>query len=189
MNLIKIVSIVIMVLSLALFCFFSYEKTNRFINVGDIFKAYFRIFNRNYPQIISIFILPILFSFGLSVFYTASLSFYENILVVVSIIDAILFGVISVLLGINLKNKNDTVQKRAKNVINETISVITFSVLVSITIMLETLIAIAVCAMKIKAVSMVFTGGTFYLFVVLIINLMMVVKRMSKLVNLNNSEE
>lgn len=189
MSLIKIVSLLIMVLSFVLFCFFSYKKTNRFINVGDIFKVYFRIFNRNYPQIISIFILPLFFSFGFSAFYTASISFYENILVVVSIIDAILFGVISVLLGINLRNKNDNVQKRAKEVINETISIITFSVLVSITIMMETLIAIAVYGIKITAVSMFFTGITFYLFVVLIINLMIVVKRMSKLINLNNSEE
>ena len=188
MGLMKVVGAALVGTSLMLMMVCLLRKNESFFNLRDIITKQLRLFQNCKSQYIIFYIFPLGFAVGLAMLYEAGDTFYSQLSVVVSILLSMLLTILSILTGkdydsINSKDCKD----RIGVVIGETFTAIMFDSLLCISLLLYSLIMVVVdgISFDVKVLKCVFAGIAYYLFIVILLTLFLIVKRMCKIIEIN----
>ena len=178
--------IALIFVSFVLMLFSIFKKTNNFFNARQIVKDHFDAFNKSIRQYIVFYVYPLLLSVGVTFIYDATDVLYDNLLIVLSIILSMLFSVLAIITNFSYKTDNENpVDKRIIKVVRESCNSILYSCLLCVFIILYCIILIIINDMPFYGglLGKILNGIAYYIFVVLILNLLLVVKRISKIIN------
>ena len=102
------------------------RKNEPFFNIHEIVQEYRKLIR---GSTIVFFILPLLFSVGLALLYTAGTRFYSEIGVILGIILSMLLASLSILCNYDFSEVRDEQQrKKGRDVVKTTINVVFFDV-------------------------------------------------------------
>lgn len=170
-----------------------FHKKEDFFNLRDILKKHFALFENSKINYVVFYILPGLFAVGLSMLHSAAIEFYTELSVVLGIILSVLLTILSILSNYDFSTVSDDEQKaKGKKVVEDTINAITFNTLLCIFLLLYNLVLIilsacdfswAVC--DLSFIKPVVSAIAYYLFTVICLNLLLIVKQMSKIIQFN----
>lgn len=182
-----------------------------FVNIKEITSKYLSIFNQNISDIVFYLFMPCIFGVGVSLVFPASLSIIESISTTVSILLGLLFAVLGALASFRVpdlpEEKTSKIERLIQiqdyNVVfNETIYLILFLALLSVTELLIDLIGIAVLESNYSSImpvilrkSFKIIGSSLVYCVVfsIFLNCLVIIKRIGRLIakreeNVNLSE-
>lgn len=181
--LLVLISSVIMIVSLL-------RKEEPFFNLQDIIKAHKHLIRGSE---ILFCIIPLCFAVGLSLLYTAGAQFYTEISVILGIFLSMLLASLSILGNYDFSTVTDANQReKGKKVVRETINAIMFDAILCVFLLLYGLIIIVLSGgdyfwipMSMNIIKTVVSAVAYYLFVVILLNLLLIVKQMSKIIEFN----
>ena len=183
--------IAFIVISLLLIIFSIFKKENTFFNAMQIVKEHFSLFNKSFRQILIFYIYPLLLAIGVTIVYDATDDLFDNFLSILSIFISMLFSVLAIITNFNYKNDNNDeddkkqFDSRIAQVVRESCNSILYSCLLCVFLILycTVLIVLNDTSFYTGILEKVLNGIAYYFFVVLILNLLLVVKRISKIIN------
>lgn len=169
------------------------RKKEDFFNIRKTICDHLKIFKHCPSKYWIYYGLPLLFSIGLALIYEASSGFYTELSVVLGIILSMLFAILSILTSQDYSTVNDETQKiKAKKVLKKTTNAIVFDSILSLFLMLYGLVVIVLSGIKtieipfdtiiLKAIA---SGIAYYVFTIILLNLLFIVKQMSKIIEFN----
>jgi hypothetical protein len=134
-----------------------------------------------------------LFAVGLSILYSAAIEFYTELSVILGIILSVLLTILSILSNYDFSTVSDEQQKeKGRKVVEDTINAITFSTLLCIFLLLYNLVLIILrtCDLSwvtcdLSFIKAVVSAIAYYVFAVICLNLLLIVKQMSKIIQFN----
>lgn len=181
------VSIVLIILSITLIMLSFFRKNDNFFNVKEIAKSYFSIFSKSKSQYITFYALPLVLAVGLAIIYEADKSFYENSSVIVSIFLSMLLAILSILTSKEYGSFSKELKTKVQKVVKETINAIVFDSLLCIVLLLYCLIMIVIYDVdfKLSIAKNIFAGISYYGFAVILLNLLLIIKRMGKIIEVD----
>lgn len=159
-----------------------FRKKNNFIDLRSVCINHFKIFKNARMQYFTFYVLPLFMAIGISCIYTADITMYQNIVVAISIFVSMLLAMLSILASKDISKYSDAHQEKIKNVLRETNNTIVFCTFVSIVIIVVSLIMIAISSTEMQMLKKIVASGVYYLIQVLLLNILLVVKRMGKLI-------
>ena len=177
------------------FSFFNERKS--FFNIKSIIKDHFKMFKNCKSQYWVFYGSPFLLSVGLAFIYDAQDNFYDNLSVIISIILSMLFAVLAILTNYNYSvESNDENQKRSTipdkvhKVVDETTNSIIFETVLCVFLLIYGMIVVIIRdVMPVNViVNKTLTGISCFLFTVLLLDLLIVVKRMTKIIKYKMNE-
>ncbi len=179
------------VIALLLMFFSIFKKENTFFNAIQIVKEHFSLFNKSFRQILIFYIYPLLLAIGVTIVYDATDVLFDNFLIVLSIIISMLFSVLAIITNFNYKNDNsneddkEQFDSRIVQVVRESCNSILYSCLLCVFLILYCTILIVLndTSFYTGILGKILNGIAYYFFVVLILNLLLVIKRISKIIN------
>lgn len=186
MELIKIIGLSLITVSAAIIAACLLRKHESFFNLRSIVKEHFHLFKNCKSQYIVFYILPLIFAVGLAMVYEAGETFYTNLSVIISILLSMLLAVLSILTGKDYRSVSDNGQReKIKAVTKETITAIIFDTVLCIFLLLYGLVMVVIEGIQFdtEIVKRVFAGIAYYNFSVILLNLLLIVKRMSKIID------
>ena len=151
----------------------------------DVVKDHLDLFHDCKSQYIVFYFSPLLFAVGLSLIYEAGETFYTNLSVIISVLLSMLLAILSILTGKDYSSVVDDDQRtNIQNVTQETITAIVFDSLLCIFLLLYGLAMIVIDGIDFdtEIVKRVLAGITYYNFSVILLNLLLIVKRMSRII-------
>lgn len=185
MNWIKFAGL-FLVISFTLINFiFLFRKNESFFNLRDVVKDHLLLFRNCKSQYIVFYFSPLLFAVGLALIYEAGETFYTNLSVIISILLSMLLAILSILTGKDYSFIEDANQREnIQNVTQETITAIIFDSLLCIFLLLYGLAMIVIDGVNFdtEIVKRVLAGIAYYSFAVTLLNLLLIVKRMSRII-------
>jgi len=162
-----------------------FKENDNFFDLRKVLKSHFSLFKNSQYQYIVFYVLPCIFSVGLALIYIADNVFYSELAVVISIIFSMLMASMSILIGKDCDIFEDRTQReQIKIVIRETINAILFVSLLCILLLLMVLVSGIKIATSVS-VNFLFAAITYYLFIVLLLNLLLIIKRMARITEFN----
>lgn len=173
-------NIIILVLCVigVLFLFFTLiRKNSNFLDIRFIFSQHFQVFKGSRLQIISIFIIPIVFAIGIVQVRCVDKEILNNLNVVLSILVAMFFSVLSILTTLNGKSKGNKYQK----VLTETFTTTVFEIIICLFILLISFVALFIGTFRDSIFFKIISGVIYYLTIVAILNMLAVIKRIKLL--------
>ena len=181
--LLVLISSVIMIVSLL-------RKEEPFFNLQDIIKAHKHLIRGSE---ILFCIIPLCFAVGLSLLYTAGAQFYTEISVILGIFLSMLLASLSILSNYDFSTVTDANQlEKGKKVVRETINAIMFDAILCVFLLLYGLIIIVLSGgdyswipISMNIIKTAVSAVAYYLFVVILLNLLLIVKQMSKIIEFN----
>ena len=181
--LLVLISSVIMIVSLL-------RKEEPFFNLQDIIKAHKHLVRGSE---ILFCIIPLCFAVGLSLLYTAGAQFYSEISVILGIFLSMLLASLSILSNYDFSTVTDANQReKGKKVVRETINAIMFDAILCVFLLLYGLIIIVLSGgdyswipISMNIIKTAVSAVAYYLFVVILLNLLLIVKQMSKIIEFN----
>ena len=188
-----IIGIVLIAVSLLSISIGLFHKKEDFFNLRDIVKNHFTIFKNSRMNYVVFYVLPALFAAGLSLLYSAATEFYTELSVILGILLSVLLTILSILSNYDFSTVTDVQQKEnAKEVVEQTINAITFSALLCIFLLLYNLALIIVrsydfswITWDLSIIKAIISAIAYYVFAVICLNLLLVVKQMSKIIQFN----
>ena len=189
----KIVGLILVALSLALMTIFLFHKKEAFFNLREVFCKHFALFNNCKSQYFVFYVLPFLFSVGLALLYTAAEEFFTELSVVLGIILSVLLTILSILSSYDFSAvKNPDQRERGKTVVNDTINAIVFNTLLCVFLLLYNLVLVVLAEgdyswipFEITILKAIVSIIAYYLFSVICLTLLLIVKQMSKIIQFN----
>lgn len=193
MELKTIIGLSLIFLSLLLIFICLLKKKNTFFNTRKILMEHIGLFKTCPFQYVIFYGLPLLFAVGLAMVYEAGISFYSELGVILGIILSMLFAILSILSGHDFSSVSDDGQKsKVKKVLKQTINAIIFDSILSLFLMLYGLVFIVINGNKAITgffdkviISQIVSGIAYYIFVVILLNLLLILKYMSKIIEFN----
>lgn len=190
MKIYTIVGIILSAPSLLLILLFLFRKNEPYFNCRKIIKDHFALFSNCKSQYFVFYILPIFFSVGLSLLFTVNQDFFSYLGVVLSVILAMLFALLAILSGLDFSQfKNKECREKAELAVNQTTNAVLFCCILGIILLLIGFTAIVAKEPPIELHPCVlYTCKTlisvisYYLFVVELLNLLLIIKNMSKII-------
>lgn len=188
-----IIGVALIAVSLLLISIGLFHKKEDFFNLRDIVKNHFTIFKDSKMNYVVFYVLPALFATGLSLLYSAATEFYTELSVILGILLSVLLTILSILSNYDFSTVTDEIQKeKAKEVVEQTINAITFSALLCIFLLLYNLTLIIVrsydfswITWDLSIIKAAVSAIAYYVFAVICLNLLLVVKQMSKIIQFN----
>ena len=188
-----IIGVALIAVSLLLISIGLFHKKEAFFNLRDIVKNHLTIFENSRMNYVVFYVLPALFAAGLSLLYSAATEFYTELSVILGILLSVLLTILSILSNYDFSTVKDAQQKeKAKEVVEQTINAITFSTLLCIFLLLYNLTLIIVRSYNfswitwdLSIIKAIISAIAYYLFAVICLNLLLVVKQMSKIIQFN----
>ena len=188
-----IIGIVLIAVSLLSISIGLFHKKEDFFNLRDIVKSHLTIFKSSKMNYVVFYVLPALFAAGLSLLYSAATEFYTELSVILGILLSVLLTILSILSNYDFSTVTDVQQKeKAKEVVEQTINAITFSALLCIFLLLYNLALIIVrsydfswITWDLSFIKAAVSAIAYYVFAVICLNLLLVVKQMSKIIQFN----
>ncbi len=174
-------------LSAIFMAFFLLRKNESFFNLNEIVRNHIKTFKHCKSQYVIFYVLPLVFSVGLSMVYVAGATFYSELSVVVSILLTMLFAILSVLTSRKYDLSNEKLRANICDTVKETINAIIFDVLLCIFLLLYSLVMLIVGGIPGMdgIFKQIFAGASYYVFTVILLILLLIVKRMSKIIEFN----
>ncbi len=177
------ISLAVMILSLL-------RKEEPFFNLRDIIKAHKQLIRGSE---ILFCILPMCFAVGLSLLYTAGAQFYTEISVILGIFLSMLLASLSILSNYDFSTVKDASQReKGKKVVRQTINAIMFDSLLCVFLLLYGLTIIVLSSgdfswipISMNIIKAIVSAIAYYLFSVILLNLLLIVKQMSKIIEFN----
>lgn len=169
------------------------RKKETFFNLREVVECHLSLFKECKFQYVVFYGFPLLFAVGLAMLYEAGTAFYSELSVIMGILLGMLFAILSIMAGHDFSGVEDAQQRsNVKQVVNETINAIIFDSMLCLFLMLYGLIIIVLEGVTIGAlpvdvtlVKAILSGVAYYLFVVILLTLLLIVKHMSKIINFN----
>lgn len=188
-----IIGIALVVSSLLLIAICLFHKREAFFNLRNIVKKHFELFKNSRINYVVFYFLPGLFAVGLAMLYSAAIEFYTELSVILGIILSVLLTILSILSNYDFSTVADEVQKKkGRKVVEDTINAITFSTLLCIFLLLYNLVLIILRTCDLSWVTWdlsflkaAVSAVAYYLFAVICLNLLLIVKQMSKIIQFN----
>lgn len=188
-----VVGIIFVILSLICIFVSLIRKKESFFNIMDVVKNHLKLFKSCPYQYVIFYVFPLLFAIGLVLIYQAGESFYSELSVVIGIILSILMAILSIISGYNFSNiKDEGQRKRANDVLAETINAIVFNSLLCVFMMLYALSMIVIDGVDFSWIKFdtiilesIASGIAYYVFSVILLTLLLIVKHMSNMVACN----
>lgn len=185
MNFIKFIGLALVLLFVLINTLFLFRKNESFFNLRDVIKDHLGLFCNSKSQYVIFYISPLFFAVGLSMIYEAGETFYTNLSVIVSVLLSMLLAILSILTGKDYSSiEDDNQRKNIKRVTQETITAIVFDSMLCIFLLLYGLVMIVIDRVTFDAevVKRIFAGIAYYSFAVMLLNLLLIVKRMSRII-------
>lgn len=185
MNWIKLTGLFLVISFMLINFIFLFRKNESFFNLRDVVKDHLLLFRDCKSQYIVFYFSPLLFAVGLSLIYEAGETFYTNLSVIISILLSMLLAILSILTGKDYSFIEDANQREnIQNVTQETITAIIFDSLLCIFLLLYGLAMIVIDGINFdtEIVKRVLAGIAYYSFAVTLLNLLLIVKRMSRII-------
>lgn len=185
MNVLREVGLAFVGISTVLMAMLLLRKEESFFNLNAVVANHMKLFKNSRLQYVAFYILPLFFAAGLAMIYEAGNVFYSELSVVVGIILSILLAALSILAGKDYKDVPDgETKKRLFRVLKETVNAIVFNCFLCVFLLLYGLVMIIIenISFKIGIIKRVFAGISYYTFVVMILTLFLIVKRISKII-------
>lgn len=192
-----VVGIIFVILSLI--CIFAslIRKYNSFFNIRKVITDHLSIFKACPYQYIVFYVFPLFFAIGLALIYQAGDAFYSELSVIIGILLSILMAILSVISGYDFSNiKNEGQKKKANDVLTETINAIVFNSLLCVFIMLYALSMIVIegadfswITIDIIILKSIASGIAYYIFSVILLTLLLIIKHMSNIVVCNRKKD
>lgn len=185
MDLTKFIGLALVLLFVLINTLFLFRKNESFFNLRDVIKDHLGLFRNSKSQYVIFYISPLLFAVGLSMIYEAGETFYTNLSVIVSVLLSMLLAILSILTGKDYSSiEDDNQRKNIKRVTQETITAIVFDSMLCIFLLLYGLVMIVIDGVTFDAevVKRIFAGIAYYSFAVMLLNLLLIVKRMSRII-------
>ena len=166
------------------------RKEEPFFNLRDIIKAHKQLIRGSE---ILFCILPMCFAVGLSLLYTAGAQFYTEISVILGIFLSMLLASLSILSNYDFSTVKDASQReKGKKVVRQTINAIMFDSLLCVFLLLYGLTIIVLSSgdfswipISMNIIKAIVSAIAYYLFSVILLNLLLIVKQMSKIIEFN----
>lgn len=158
------------------------NKNNSFVDLNSVISSHFKLFKDSKKQYLVFYFWPLIMSIGVAFLYCADDIMYQNIIVVVSIFVSMLLAILSILTAKDYSKYDGERQERIKIVLKETNNAIVFCVFISILIIIISMIMLALASVENDVINKIVSAVVFYLMQVLMLNILLVVKRMSKLI-------
>ena len=185
MDLIKFIGLALVLLFVLINTLFLFRKNESFFNLRDVINDHLGLFRNSKSQYVIFYISPLFFAVGLSMIYEAGETFYTNLSVIVSVLLSMLLAILSILTGKDYSSiEDDNQRKNIKRVTQETITAIVFDSMLCIFLLLYGLVMIVIDGVSFDAevVKRIFAGIAYYSFAVMLLNLLLIVKRMSRII-------
>ncbi len=187
---IKFGGLLLVFISLAVMIFSLLRKEEPFFNLRDIIKAHKQLIRGSE---ILFCILPMCFAVGLSLLYTAGVQFYTEISVILGIFLSMLLASLSILSNYDFSTVKDASQReKGKKVVRQTINAIMFDSLLCVFLLLYGLTIIVLSSgdfswipISMNIIKAIVSAIAYYLFSVILLNLLLIVKQMSKIIEFN----
>lgn len=187
---IKFGGLLLVFISLAVMIFSLLRKEEPFFNLRDIIKAHKQLIQGSE---ILFCILPMCFAVGLSLLYTAGVQFYTEISVILGIFLSMLLASLSILSNYDFSTVKDASQReKGKKVVRQTINAIMFDSLLCVFLLLYGLTIIVLSSgdfswipISMNIIKAIVSAIAYYLFSVILLNLLLIVKQMSKIIEFN----
>ena len=175
-------SIILFAIGSAILVFSFLLKTSNFLDVRSIFVQHFLIFKGNLLQLTSIFLVPILFSVGILQVRCVDKDILNNLNVVLSILVAMYFSMLSILCAF-ASNGNKT--PKYKQLLKETFTAAIFEVVLCLLLLIISFITLFAGKFEHSTYLQVISGSIYYLAIVIILNTLVVIKRLKVLFDNN----
>ena len=187
---IKLCGLLLVLISSVIMIFSLLRKEEPFFNLQDIIKAHKHLVRGSE---ILFCIIPLCFAVGLSLLYTAGAQFYTEISVILGIFLSMLLASLSILSNYDFSTVTDANQReKGKKVVRETINAIMFAAILCVFLLLYGLIIIVLSGgdyswipISMNIIKTAVSAVAYYLFVVILLNLLLIVKQMSKIIEFN----
>ena len=191
----KLVGMIISFISIVLILFILFKKEEPFFNLNKVFKEHLALFSNCKSQYFVFYVFPLVLGVGLSLLFPTNAAFFSHLGVVLSIILSMLLALLAILSSVDFsKIKEKDVGEKAQTAVKQTINAIIFCCVIGIALLLLGFVVIAVSGNPIdwlpfdislcKTIGSVFT---YYLFIVVLLNLLLIIKNMYKIIELNMS--
>lgn len=159
-----------------------FRKKNNYIDLRNVFLEHFKIFKHSRIQFILFYIITFIMAIGIALVCIADSNLYENIIVVMSIFVSMLMSMLSVIKSKNYSEFTEDQKTRIKLVIKETDNQVMYCTFLSIFIIMFSLIMIALSAFENCIFSLITSIIEYYLTEILLLNILLIVKRLGKLI-------
>ena len=193
MKISTIIAFILVASSLLLIAVCLFHRKEDFFNLRIIVKKHLALFKNSKINYVVFYFLPSLFAVGLSMLYSAAIEFYTELSVILGIILSVLLTILSILSNYDFSTVSDEAQKqKGRKVVDDTINAITFSTLLCIFLLLYNLVLIILrtCDLSwgtydLSFIKAAVSAFAYYSFAVICLNLLLVVKQMSKIIQFN----
>lgn len=191
-----IVGLTMLVLFVILMTLNFFKKHETFFNIREIVKHHLSLFDECKYQNVVFYGFPLLFAVGLALIYEAEASFYSEISVIIGILLSMLLAILSILTGFDFSKVEDIKQKeKVQKVVAETINAIVFDTILCVFMMVYGLTIIVISSVDCSWISIDMTivkacvsGLAYYVFTVILLTLLLIVKHMSKIIEFKNAK-
>ena len=188
---IKIIGFALIIIAFLIIIVSICSRRQNFFNIREIIREHIALFDRCRSQYIVFYGAPLLLSIGLAIIYDSTAIFYDSISVIISVILSMLLAVLAIITSFDYSNyTNENTRSNILNVVKETTNAIMFETIICVLLLLYGMVVVVVQdVVTINAiVNRVLTGVTVFLFSVLILDLLIVVKRISRIIDVKLSE-
>lgn len=170
----KITDIIILISGFIILFIGIFIKYNNFLNINSIITEHLSELWKNKIQFVSIFFAPILISYSLAVNRTIDESLLSSLNVILSILTAMFFSILGVLCTI----KEKTQDNEYKILIEQTFNSTVFEILLCLLLLLISFTVLFVNIFERNIFIVVSSGIIYYLTIIMIVNILMIIKRM-----------
>ena len=156
-------SIILFIVGTVVLIFSFSLKMSNFLDVRSIFLEHFSVFKGNPLQLVSIFIVPVLFSIGILNIRCVDSGILNNLNITLSILIAIF--------------KNSKYKQLLKETFNATI----FEALVCLLLLFISFVTLFIGEFKQSLYLQIISGSIYYLAIVAVLNILVIIKRLKVL--------
>lgn len=193
----KIIGLLLFLLATILIFWFLFKKNEPFFNLRKVIYEHLLLFKNCKSQYFVFYVLPLLFSIGLSLIVTVNISFFSHMGVVLSIVLSMLMALMSILTNYDYSVfENENQHAKAKLAVTQTINAILFCCFIGITMLLLGFAVIAVgdkdiswIPFDLKLCKILFSVFTYYFLCVILLTLLLIIKNISKIIEVNMTIE
>ncbi len=153
------------------------RRNSNFLDIRKIIADHFRIFKGCLLQLVAIYVSPAIFAIGIVRIRCVDREILNSLIVVLSILVAMFFSVLSILSAFNKEHKSEDY----KQLLNETFTTTLFEILLCLALLIASFIALFVGKINSQFLMKFGSGCIYYLAIVIVLNILLVSKRMKVL--------
>lgn len=179
----NIIAVVIIIVPCLLIIHNLCAKNASFIDLNKVFVEHFGLFSKSKYQYVIFYVYPLMISAGISYYFTPEASFMEQFNVVVSILLSALLAIMSILISKDLSGLQEDQREKAHAILKETNNAIIFDVAIGIVLIIFNLVLFTLDIGNALGAKII-AGISYYLFIVMLMTILLIIKRLSKLSDL-----